>query len=96
MSTAADERDEAEEAYWREFCPGCGVSPCQLPDGETDEFHSGEPPDLDSLATRLTYAILLASFAEYGVTSRAFGMAAEAVLGTTAIAGGPCAMKRGE
>lgn len=23
-----DSRDYAEEAYWREFCPACGVSPC--------------------------------------------------------------------
>ena len=28
-----DERDYAEEAYWRAFCPACGTSPCESEDG---------------------------------------------------------------
>jgi hypothetical protein len=43
----------------------------------------------DSLADRLTIAILLESFGAYGITRQAFGMAAEAVLGTDAIAAYP-------
>lgn len=39
---------------------------------------------LDQLATRLACAILLAAFAEYGITKRACGMAAETVLASDA------------
>jgi hypothetical protein len=34
------QRDFAEEAYWRAFCPECGTSPCAV-DGE----HSGDDPE---------------------------------------------------
>lgn len=33
------QRDFAEEAYWRAFCPECGTSPCTV-DGE---HYDGEP-----------------------------------------------------
>jgi len=36
-----DERDYAEEAYWRAFCPACGASPCTR-DGRPDGFHTDE------------------------------------------------------
>jgi len=35
-----DQRDYDEEAYNRDLCPACGVSPCQW-DGVTDDgFHT--------------------------------------------------------
>jgi hypothetical protein len=43
-----DERDHAEEAYWREFCPACGTSPCDSPGGHTvcedcdEPLHTGK------------------------------------------------------
>lgn len=40
--------------------------------------------ELDQLATRLACAILLAAFAELGITRRAFDLAAEAVLASDA------------
>ena len=33
------QRDFAEEAYWRAFCPECGTSPCAV-DGE--HYNSGD------------------------------------------------------
>ena len=45
----------------------------------------GRRPDLDALATAITYSVLLAAFAELGVTRRAFDLSAEAVLATDAI-----------
>jgi hypothetical protein len=47
--------------------------------------------DLDEIAEALSYAILLACFAEYGFTPLAFIRAAELVLATEAIAGDPLA-----
>lgn len=37
-----DQRDYAEEAYWRDFCDACGVSPCMW-DGQPDGFHAELP-----------------------------------------------------
>lgn len=34
-----DERDYAEEAYWRDYCQPCGASPCNW-DGKPDGFHA--------------------------------------------------------
>ena len=84
-----DEVDHAEHAYWSEFCPGCGTSPCSLPDGETDQFHADLPDPLDAVASQLAYDILLAAFAEYGATRQALARAERAVLTTTAIARQP-------
>ena len=39
-----DQRDYAEEAYWREFCQACGASPCAW-DGEPDGFHDDDQGD---------------------------------------------------
>lgn len=33
---AALDRDYAEEAYLRDFCPACGTSPCESVDGHAD------------------------------------------------------------
>lgn len=44
----------------------------------------GPGDELDRLVTRLACAILCAAFAEYGITPRAFDMAAEAVLASDA------------
>jgi hypothetical protein len=38
------QRDYAEEAYNRNFCPACGASPCTW-DGEPDGFHTDEPAE---------------------------------------------------
>lgn len=84
-----DEIDEAEHQYWADFCPGCGASPCQLADGETDEFHADLPDPLDALADKVVYGVLLAAFAEYGITLLAFNRAERAVRDTTAIAREP-------
>ena len=43
-----DQRDYAEEAYWREFCGACGDSPCTW-DGRPDGFHTDDT-DNDSEA----------------------------------------------
>ena len=80
------ERDYAEERYNAEFCPACGASPCGW-DGRPDGFHTdlGEA-ELDSLATRIAYGVMLAAFAEYGITRLALARAALAVAVTPAIA----------
>jgi hypothetical protein len=31
------QRDFAEEAYWRAFCPACGTSPCTADGGHPDD-----------------------------------------------------------
>jgi hypothetical protein len=36
------QRDYAEEAYWRNYCQACGASPCGW-DGEPDGFHTDDP-----------------------------------------------------
>lgn len=36
-----DERDYEEERYWARFCPECGTSPCESPDG-----HASDDDDL--------------------------------------------------
>jgi len=64
VSAFQDERDYAEEAYWREFCIPCGDSPCTW-DGQPDGFHADEPDDPDSLAARLAAIFLGAGFSEY-------------------------------
>jgi hypothetical protein len=35
---------DAEHAYWRAFCPACGVSPCEW-DGQPDGFHTDDGPE---------------------------------------------------
>ena len=45
--------------------------------------------ELDSLATRIAYGVMLAAFAEYGVTRLALARAALAVAVTPAIASPP-------
>lgn len=37
-----ENRDLAEEAYWRAFCIPCGTSPCDW-DGTPDGFHADDP-----------------------------------------------------
>lgn len=37
-----DQRDYAEEAYWRSYCDACGGAPCTW-DGVPDGFHADEP-----------------------------------------------------
>lgn len=32
-----DERDPVEERWVREFCPACGTSPCEAPDGNHED-----------------------------------------------------------
>lgn len=90
------ERDYDEERYNREFCPACMTSPCGW-DGEPDGFHDDPGEDeLDSLATRVAYGVMLAAFAEYGVTRLALARAAVAVAVTPAIAGQPAYQETGD
>lgn len=58
----ADEIDPAEHRYWREFCPACGVSPCEWdgrPDGEHTRFTEAQ---LDAMADKITIDLLLLTF----------------------------------
>lgn len=32
-----DERDYEEEQYWKNFCPACGVSPCESKEGHNED-----------------------------------------------------------
>ena len=98
MSTDQDQqRDRAEEAYWHRFCIPCGASPCTW-DGRPDGFHTDEEPDPRSLAgrlaDRLAVDICIEAFGtRHGISARSLRLAEEAVLGTGAIAGGPCTMR---
>jgi hypothetical protein len=49
---------------------------------------------LDALADRFTIDLLLAAFGPFGITTRACDAAAEAVLASSAFAGGPGSLLR--
>ena len=72
-------------------CPGCGGGYLQdyLDGGPQLIQHEGGcdvyDDILNRLATAIAYSVLLAAFAELGVTRRAFDLTAEAVLATDAI-----------
>lgn len=43
LAVEDENRDLAEEAYWRAFCGACGASPCTW-DGTPDGFHTDDQP----------------------------------------------------
>lgn len=84
-----EQRDFAEERYWREFCAACGTSPCGW-DGRPDGFHTEfTEAELDTIADQLAIDILLLAFGLLGITPEACKLAYVLVSTSDAFAGDP-------
>lgn len=87
--SSQDERDPAEERYWRDFCPACGTRPCTAPlDSDGAPIHEDElreqrwqdtTPDPDGIASDITAAVL-ALLTEHGGITREAVIAAAGVI----------------